>query len=241
MKDLHNTVAVALDALGGLGAQMYSARASASKTNEFNVDGGKFSLFRTTIDASLALTAIKDQKRGVVSGNSFEEQAVRLAAADCLAAAEAGQADPAWDIAGEGRGDFKDGAYEPDMDKLFARSQEMLSQIGKEYPKIMLEQVIISHTRVDSLYENSKGVKYTGQSGCYDVSLMFSAMRGIRVPLSTAPRCAWTTWTSPFWIRGDCAKRLKTLKTRSTPFLSPASLRALWCSPRNAWALCWGS
>jgi PmbA protein len=209
MKDLHNTVAVALDALGGLGAQMYSARASASKTNEFNVDGGKFSLFRTTIDASLALTAIKDQKRGVVSGNSFEEQAVRLAAADCLAAAEAGQADPAWDIAGEGRGDFKDGAYEPDMDKLFARSQEMLSQIGKEYPKIMLEQVIISHTRVDSLYENSKGVKYTGQSGCYDVSLMFSGHEGDKGSSFNGAALRLDNLDKPFLDQGGLRQTLK--------------------------------
>ena len=56
MKDLHQTVELALGALGSLGAQLYSARASASKTNEFNVDGGKFSLFRTTLDASLTLS-----------------------------------------------------------------------------------------------------------------------------------------------------------------------------------------
>ncbi len=209
MNNLHSTVELALSALGGLGAQMYSARASQSKTNEFNVDGGRFSLFRTTIDAGLALTAIKDQKRGVVSGNSFEEKAVRLAAADCLAAAEATQADPAWDIAGEGQGDFKDGAYQPDMDKLFSRTQEMLNQIGQEYPKIMLEQVIISHIQVDSLYENSKGVKYSGQSGCYDVSLMFSGHEGDKASSFNGAGLRVDNLDAPFLDQGGLRQTLK--------------------------------
>lgn len=103
MNELKKTVALALSNMGALGAQLYSARAALSQTNEFNVDGGKFSLYRTTRDAGLSLVAIKDQKRGQVTGNSFEEQAVKLAVADCLAAADAAQADPAWDMASEGK------------------------------------------------------------------------------------------------------------------------------------------
>lgn len=209
MKDLHQTVELALGTLGSLGAQLYSARASASKTNEFNVDGGKFSLFRTTLDASLTLSAIKDQKRGMVSGNSFEEKAVRLAAADCLAAAEAAQPDAAWDISGEGRGDFMDGAYQPDMDKLFFRTREMLDQIAGDYPKIMLEQAVISHVQVDSLYENSKGVKYAGQSGCYEVSLMFSGHEGDKASSFNGAGLRVDNLDRPFLDQGGLRQMLK--------------------------------
>ena len=110
MQLIKDTVALAMEAFSSLGASVYSARALSSRTNEFNAEGGKFSLFRTTLDSGLTLQAIKDKKRGVVSGNSFEEQAVRLAVADCLAAAEAGQEDPAWDMADTGGGRFEEGA-----------------------------------------------------------------------------------------------------------------------------------
>ncbi len=178
MQLIKDTVALAMEAFSSLGASVYSARALSSRTNEFNAEGGKFSLFRTTLDSGLTLQAIKDKKRGVVSGNSFEEQAVRLAVADCLAAAEAGQEDPAWDMADTGGGRFEEGPYEADMDQLFSRTRELLSDISREYPRVMVEQLVVSHVQADSLYENSKGVRYTKKSGWYQLSLMFSGHEG---------------------------------------------------------------
>ncbi len=209
MNELKKTVALALSNMGALGAQLYSARAALSQTNEFNVDGGKFSLYRTTRDAGLSLVAIKDQKRGQVTGNSFEEQAVKLAVADCLAAADAAQADPAWDMASEGEGDFTDGAYTPDMDRLFARSQEMLSQIGEEYPKIMLEQVTFAHTQVDALYQNSRGVRYGTRSGCYHLSLMFSGHEGDKASSFNGASLRLASLDKPFLDQGGLRQMLK--------------------------------
>ena len=142
------------------------------------MNGGKFSLFRTTFDSALTLQAIRDHKRGVVSGSSFEEADVRRAAMDCLAAAEAGQADEAWDMAESGGSEYELGAYEPDMDRLFERTREMIDTIHAEYPKIIIEQLIVSHTRTDSRYQNSRGVRYAGKTGWYEVDLMFSGHEG---------------------------------------------------------------
>ena len=178
MHIINQTVDLAMETLGGLGAQVFSARGVKSCKNEFNVEGGKFSLFRTTLDSALTLQAIKDHKRGVVSSNSFEETSVRLACADCLAAAEAGQPDEAWDMAHEGGGDFEEGAYAPDMDKLFARTQEMLDTITTQYPKVVVESLIVAHTQADSRYHNSYGVCYTGKTGWYEVDIMFSGHEG---------------------------------------------------------------
>ncbi|NLE70135.1 MAG: hypothetical protein GX611_08095, partial [Clostridiales bacterium] len=56
-----------------------SVTASTSRRSEFTVDSGKFSLLRTTLDHSLALMAVKDQRRGTVSGNSFDDAAIQSA------------------------------------------------------------------------------------------------------------------------------------------------------------------
>ncbi|MDD4080355.1 MAG: TldD/PmbA family protein [Eubacteriales bacterium] len=209
MQILNDTVALALEAFSGLGAQIYSARAVKSRRNEFNVDGGRFSLFRTTLDTALTLQAIKDHKRGVVSGNSFDEKAVRMAAADCLASAEAGQADPAWDMAESGGGTFEEGPYEPDMDKLFARTREMLEAIKKEYPKIMVEQLIVSHVQADSVYENSKGVRYTAKSGRYEADIMFSGHEGDKSSSFNGGGFRTASLEEPFLELGSLRKLLE--------------------------------
>ena len=96
------------------------------------------------------------------------------AAGDCVASAEAGQPDPAWEMAREGQGKFVSGAVETDLDKLFERTKELLDSIRREYPKVILEQVITQHTTHNTVYLNSHGVRYQTTQGSYGVSVMFS-------------------------------------------------------------------
>ena len=67
----HETASYALKKLSQTGAQQYSCEAHTAEKREFNVDGGLFSLLRTTIDNRLDLTLIKDHRRGKVLINSF--------------------------------------------------------------------------------------------------------------------------------------------------------------------------
>lgn len=178
MSSIRETAALAIKALHDLGAQSASAQAINGKKSEFTIEGGRFTLLRTTLDNSLSLQAIKDFRRGSVSGNSFEQEAVLLAARDCVASAEAAQPDPAWEMAKEGRGQFKDGAPEPDMEGLFKRTRELMDSVHREYPRIILEQVITAHTARNGFYLNSFGVEYEILSGQYEVTLMFSGHDG---------------------------------------------------------------
>ncbi len=169
---------LALSTLQNLGADEASAQAFTSRKTEFNVAGGKFTLLRTTLDHSLALQAFSGQRRGTVSGNSFDEDAVKSAAADCVASAQAGQPDPAWEIAKEGAGSFETGAYELDREKLFERTREMIDSIHRDYPQIMLEEVTAEHTAREGIYLNSHGVRYESKSGAYSAFVMFSGHEG---------------------------------------------------------------
>lgn len=176
MQQLTDIARLAIQEMQSQGAHIASAEATLSEKNEFNIDGGQFSLFRTTRDKWLSLKAIKDQRQGAVGGNSHEANDIRALAEGCVASAQAAQEDPVWDeaMAREGQGQFEDGAVVPDMEKLFSRTQEMLDQIKEGFPKINLEQATVWHTKAQYAYLNTHGVSYTGVSGAYVVNLMFS-------------------------------------------------------------------
>jgi len=172
------TARLALDALLEYGAQEASAQAQTSQKREFTIEGGRFTLLRTTLDHSLSLQALADRRRGVVSGNSFGEEAVRKAAEDCAASARAAQPDPAWELAKEGGGAFTDGAPEADLEQLFERTKELLDAIHREFPKIVVEQVGSEHVSTRGVYLNSHGVRYETLSGRYGLDLLFSGHEG---------------------------------------------------------------
>ena len=156
------------------GAQQYSVAAHTAKKHEFNVDSGQFSLLRTTLDNSLDLTLILDHKRVKVLINDFSEEAVNQAVKDCLASAQSAEADEAWQLYNGGQHRFTQGAPEGDMERLFERSEEMLSSIRSEYPKVSLEQMIVSHERAEGLYLNNLGASFETLAGQYGAVIMFS-------------------------------------------------------------------
>ena len=168
-----------IEKLQTAGADKAYCTVATSVTREFNVDGGAFSLMRTLFDNSLALTGIVGGKKGSVGINRFDDGAVEQAVADCMASASSSEPDPAWDLApnGETRS-FTQGVLEADTDRLFDRTAELMEQIGKKYPKIMVEQLIVSHVRSHSVYRNTNGAFYTKDAGYYNVELMFSAHEG---------------------------------------------------------------
>lgn len=179
MKDLKIIAASALDALTAAGADFAAVTAEYTETREFNVDGGEFSLFRTLFDNSLSLTAFKAGKKGSLAINHFDDESIAAAAADCLAAADAGESDPDWEIAPyQGEHEFADGQPEPDMDKLFDRCIELMDDISRDHPSILMEQMIVRHKKVNEVYTNTNGSVFSENTGLYNISLMFSAHEG---------------------------------------------------------------
>ena len=199
----------ALEQMKAFGAQAASVQAFTSRKTEFNIDGGKFSLLRTTLDHSLSLQALIDQRRGVVAGNSFEEDAIAQAARDCVTSAQAGQPDDGWELAREGSGSFDDGVFTPDMDKLFDRTRELLDTIHKEYPKVSVEQMIVAHTAKEGVYSNSYGVHYSSRGGQYSVSLMFSGKDGDKSSSFNGGGVVTDNLDTPLIDRGSIRQGLK--------------------------------
>lgn len=179
MHNLNEITAATLAALQKNGAEKAACSARFTETHEFNVDGGEFSLFRTLFDNSLSMTAICDKKKGSVSINRFDSEAIENAARDCAAIAASGEPDEAWDFAeGEAHAPTADGAVDVDTDRFFDRTRELMEDIRARHPKILMEQMIVTHKKVHSVYRNSKGVSFDTTEGYYAIDLMFSAHEG---------------------------------------------------------------
>ena len=179
MEKLFTAAKAALNALTDLGADKASVRAASGETVELNALGGEFTLMRTLLDRSLSLTAIKGGKRGTAKLNRLDGDAIRQAAADCLAVAESGEADDAWDLApAPETGDFSDGSPEADGDRLFDRAKELLDAISEKYPHVIVEEMIVEHKAETEVYLNSVGSRFVSRTGSYAVELMFSGHEG---------------------------------------------------------------
>ncbi len=179
MNELKNIARRIMEEAKALGAEHAQCVVQEKIKEEFNVDGGKFSLMRTLFDREVSVTVLKQQRKGAVKINRFDDEAVREAVRQCVEASESGEPDPAWEFAeGPAEKSFEDGAPDCDREKLFERTRELLSNVNERHPKILMEQMITSHDREQSVYMNSSGVCYDRLSGAYSFSLMYSAHEG---------------------------------------------------------------
>lgn len=179
MEKLEKCASFVLERATALGADKAVCSVGQSIKREFNVDGGRFSLFRTVFSDSVSITVYVGGKKGSVSLNKFDEESLERAVAECIASANSAVADSAWEIAeGVGEKHFSEGVYEPDTEKLFFRCRELTDDIAKRHPRIMMEQMIVSHDAVKRLYRTTTGNSYYTVGGFYGIDLMYSAHEG---------------------------------------------------------------
>jgi len=168
-----------LDALKKAGADHAQCIVSTGKTDEFNIDGGDFSLLRTLFNSSITIKALIDGKKGIISANRLDMESIDKAVKECIAAAESSVSDEAESIAPRIKNEnFVAGVLEPDRDKLFDRLKEYLADVKNNYPKIILEQLVSKYVYSESVFMNTNGVEFTYTCGNYDLSSMFSAHEG---------------------------------------------------------------
>ncbi len=181
MSDLKQLARDAIAALCAEGADIAQCEITLSEKREFNLEGGVFSLFRTTFGTTVTLTAYKNRCRGRVTVGRLSPEAIGEAARECIALAASSAPDTAWEIAPYiGERNFEVGSPEPDTERLFARTRELKSAVDAEYPKILIEQMIVDHTAWNTVYADTSDNLYTERGGAYNISLMFSGHEGER-------------------------------------------------------------
>lgn len=229
----------ALDALKKAGANKAAVGGSFGRAVEFNIDGGKFSLLRTIFNEGITLSAYVGGKKGGAATNKLDEASIDEAVSSAIAAANSASPDKAWDIAPAAPPrDFFDGAAECDRDEFFSALKRLKADVAENFPKILIEQLIAAHRFERSVFLNSNGVCYSSESGCYDISLMFSAHEGEKSSSFFGSDARFTDFSKPLIelgsIRSDLAAVSKQVETSSfdgkfegTLMLTPSSLADL--------------
>ena len=181
-----------------------------SEKQEINVQNGEFKLMRTVFDYYTSLKVFKDNKMGSASGNDLSENALVKLAEDGVAAAESSPEDPCHDIApDQGKEVFRQGPYEPDMDKFLDRIQECLDTIKKEFPKVNVMDAIGSYDKSHWISRNTNGTEFEDYSGCYNFYINISASEdGVNSGISGAGVCV-DDLNKPFMELGNIRKSLE--------------------------------
>lgn len=171
----------ALGKLSQLGADKAKVSVSSEESDEFNVEAGEFTLIRSLFTSSMSMMVIKDRKKGSISLNTLTKEEIDRAAEECMESALSGAEDDCYTIAEkEENFTWAEGSLEPDKEKFLDSLILFTEDVKKEYPAIMLEQVVASYSRIESVCLNSNGVDFRRTIGFYVISVMYSAHDGDR-------------------------------------------------------------
>jgi len=170
-----------LDKLNSKGAEKAACRYIIARKQELNVHAGKLNLFRTINDINLGLTAIFENRKGTITINKIGVNDLDQAIENVIEMAESSQPDKANDIAGfQEAKQFSKGPTNPDLDLMYTRLDNFVQQVREKYPRIILEEVILSFNTYESYFMNSNKVDFQIRKSAYDFSPMFTAKEGLK-------------------------------------------------------------
>ena len=163
------------------GMTKYAVDVGETEKHELNTEDTSFVLYRTLFDQSAAVTVFRGTRKGTASGNDLSDAGLDKLVADAISGAESAMEDDANDIAeNQGKHVFHNGPETPDMDALYARMEEFIGTVTRDFPQIRLSQNIAVYTRSHSLYRNSNGSDLESFDGSYDIGLEFAGNDGER-------------------------------------------------------------
>ncbi len=168
-----------LDSLARTGVQKAQCSLDDIEKRELNVEHDELSLFRTTFDTKLNLTAILDQKRGTISINKIDIASIDKAVVDVVELAGSSEVDSANDISEfQPAKEFSSGPEEPQLDLMYDRLKEFLRYAKENYPRTILENLILDFTTTKKYFQNLNGVDFVSKRGIYDFMGMFATKEG---------------------------------------------------------------
>ncbi len=165
-----------LEALKVKGFDKAQVRLITAERHELQAEFNKPSLLRTVHNNSLALAGIVDGKRGNVTLNKQDDDAVEQAIDTLWGIAQGSIADEANDISeSQPPQRFKEGPEVPDYEAMYARLDELLQYTASTYPTITIGSAVVDHGKYEDILANSNGVHFSTTRGRYGAQLMFTA------------------------------------------------------------------
>ncbi len=180
------------------------------ETREFNVESGEFSLFRTLFNQDINVIVYKEQKKGSYYVNKLDEDSVVNAIDMAMTSMESGEQDDAYDIApNQGEIIAHKGVYEPDTDLLFTRTKELIDDIRLNHPKIVVQQMVVSHNRRHMVFGNTNGTFCDEYIGSYFVSLGIAGHEGDVTTSLIGAGVKLDNLDKPFMECGDIKNKIR--------------------------------
>lgn len=172
-------IEIGLKELKKLGAEQFELELNLAEKQEMNVHSGELKLFRTTVNNSLRISVLQEQKRGTIAVNKLDDDIIRQACREALEMARSSKPDEANAIAPrQPAATFTRGVLQPDADAMYTGLAGFVRDVKERFPRIILEEVIHDHTRNRSYFVNSNQVDYLTDRGFYTFVLVFTAREG---------------------------------------------------------------
>lgn len=146
---------------------------------EFNINHGEITLLRTTMDSSLNVKVIIDNKIGTISITKNDKEAINEAINNAIELSNSSQPDDANDIAPWQKAEvFTTGDSEPNLDKMLDLTQGLCEVVAKDFPKIKFEEAMFEFTATKEYFMNTNGVDFITNKGLYSLGAVFTAKDG---------------------------------------------------------------
>ncbi|MBO4399201.1 MAG: TldD/PmbA family protein [Lachnospiraceae bacterium] len=209
-------------------AEKYTYTLVKSEKQELNAEDGKFKLMRTVFSNYTSLKLFRGTRMGNVSGSDLSEEGLRKLVDDGFTAADSADEDPCNDFGpDQGKDVFRQGVWEPDLDRFLDRVKELLDTIAKEYPKIKVMAAIASFDRHNWISRNTNGTEFEEFSGNYGLALEVSASDGERNTGIDGTGFDFKDLDTPLIDRGDVRQTLE----RTVRSLNPETLTGKFEGP----------
>ncbi|HVT78929.1 MAG TPA: TldD/PmbA family protein [Acidimicrobiales bacterium] len=148
---------------------------------EVTFDNTDVSMVRTTVDDQVSMTAFVGGAKGSASLTGRSHDLVKQAAAEAVAAARAGVADPANTLfEGASSGLVELGDTEPQADAMIDAVLRHQQYIAQNYPKIIIRDSTYHFRNRWRSFASSTGLTRQERRGSYTVSTIFSGRDGDR-------------------------------------------------------------
>ena len=185
------------------GASAAQAQTTATRHFEMQFDNRGVNLARSTEDELSSLTVFLDGKRGGATLNGRARDAIEAAIATALAAAGAGVADEANDVAtAESLAPSRHGPAAADRAAMAQGVDAFLDRIAAEHPLVRTRDCLQSFDEFDTAFANSRGVRQRERRSRYGFTAMFMAKDG---PKTTSINFLGLSAFSPFDDPFRCA------------------------------------
>ncbi len=173
-KRVSDTVNKAMDMLSGKGNQSYAVDHIFSEKHELNLKNDGFTLYRTSLKPKINITVINDQRKGSYSFNRSDDRSIGDAVEKAMEISRSSVADSGNALAPKNLLNIQRDTA-PEREEMYDRLDEYMSELKKDYPEIIVEQMIMDYEAVTRKYKNSNEADLFSRRGVYSLGMMFLA------------------------------------------------------------------